>query len=290
MLISLLAATLSAATLQSAEPPEKPEEQIVVTGQANRQEQIRDFVKTLTRTYGTDPLARFDYKDACPEAVGLTPALDAAITARLRLVAKTAGMAVAKPGCAPNVLVMFAPDKTEMLKALRKDSPELFRSPAGPISVPEEQGPALAWYIEGRLDRSGLPVRYDRENGRYALETPVGPSRISAAMRPVLLGSVVIIEQDAVVGLTPTQVADYAAIRAFSRMEPAKLTTGGTPTILTVLSTPMGGSAPESLTRWDLGFLRGLYGSVPAHYAQRQRKEIEREVERTLQGGSSDRR
>ena len=285
MISALLITALALADPASAVPPQAEDEQeIVVSGQADRQKQARKFVKALAGLEGTDPLARFDYKPTCPSAVGLTDALDAAITARLRLIATTAGLEVAKPGCAPNVLVLFAPNKTEMVRELRKKHPEWFQAPDGMVDVPNESGPATAWHLEGRVDRSGLPVPFDSTNGYYVLDTPVAASRINASMRPVLLGSVVVIEQDGVIGFTTTQVADYAAMRAFARTDPARLKKAGASTILTALETPMGGAAPESLTRWDLGYLRGLYSAQATHHAQRQKTDIARSIERGLEG------
>lgn len=285
MISALFAATLATVQAAAVAPPTpEAEQEIVVSGQADRQKQARKFVKALTSIEGTDPLARFDYKPTCPAAVGLTDALDAAITARLRLIAKTAGVELAQPGCAPNVLVLFAPSKQEMVNQLRRKHPEWFQAPDGMVSVANEPGPALAWHLEGRVDRSGVPVPFDPTNGYYVLDTPVAASRTNASMRPVLLGSVVVIEQDGVIGFTTTQVADYAAMRAFARTEPGRLKKAAAATILTALETPMGGAAPESLTRWDLGYLRGLYSVEATHHAQRQKIDIARSIERSLEG------
>lgn len=290
----LFAAALTAAAPPapaSPVPPPPPVEEpseIVVTGRKDQDKQVRQFVKALTDMPGTDPLARFDLRPTCPTAVGLTDALDAAITARLRTVAKAAGIELGAPGCTPNALVLFAPDKREMVRALRKAHPSLFTDATDEmVKVPDEAGPATAWYLETRVDSNGVPLSFNSSNGYYVLETSASPSLLNASARPVLRGSVVVIEQEATVGLTTTQVADYAAMRAFARLNPARLSKGNAPTILRALGAPMGSEVPNSMTRWDLSYLKGLYASGAYQHAQRQRTSIARQIKRDLEKASS---
>jgi hypothetical protein len=92
--------------------------------------------------------------------------------------------------------------------------------------------------------------------------------------RPVYLMSIVVIERRGLDGLTTTQIADYAAMRAFSDASPARARETGAPTILTILETPMGSEMPLSMTAWDLSFLRGLYASPPSLFSNAQRGAI----------------
>jgi hypothetical protein len=103
-------------------------------------------------------------------------------------------------------------------------------------------------------------------------------SRIVAPVRAVLLAAAVVVERDALDGLSTTQLADYALMRALGRVDPHRLTGASPSTILRVLEAPMGSELPGSLTRWDLGFLRGLYGSQANLYAPAHRGEISRRV------------
>jgi len=109
---------------------------------------------------------------------------------------------------------------------------------------------------------------------QYVLEATDTPSRIVPTSRPHFVGSVVVIEIEAASGLTTTQVADYAAMRAFVRTDPGRLGKSASPSILTVLEAPVGASIPVTLTEWDMGFLKALYASDNQRYATQQRQDI----------------
>ena len=51
---------------------------------------------------------------------------------------------------------------------------------------------------------------------------------------------------------------------------------------VTALDTPMGSAVPLTLTRWDLGFLRGLYAAPANLTAASDRSAIRRTVEAEL--------
>lgn len=112
-------------------------------------------------------------------------------------------------------------------------------------------------------------------------------SRITAPGRLHFSAAVVVVEADALDGLTTTQLADYAAMRAFAKTDPARLPPSPPPTILTVLDVPMGGAVPITLTEWDLGFLRGLYDSQANLYGAAQRSQIRRKLESSLSEAES---
>lgn len=88
---------------------------------------------------------------------------------------------------------------------------------------------------------------------------------------------------DALAGLTLVQLANYAAMRAFARTDPARLAQSAAPTILHVLDAPIGSAVPVTLTQWDLSFLRALYASSANNYATRQRSEMRRLVRDDLE-------
>lgn len=259
---------------------------IIVIGKGSRKEQVRDFVKALSDAPPgvTDPIARFGWAPLCPAAVGLADAQDSAITARMRRVAEAAKVPLAKADCQTNALVIFADDKEEMIAALRKEHPAYFTSVSDePVRIVKEAGPATAWHLEAYVDRAGTPVQFDSAAGYHVLNSHIGPSRISSAVRPTFLAAVVVIERRALDGLTTTQVADYAAMRAFTAAKPAKLAKSDAPTILTLLDSTMDSEIPITLTEWDMAYLRAFYATPPNHFGARQRAEIGKEVLRDLE-------
>jgi hypothetical protein len=112
-------------------------------------------------------------------------------------------------------------------------------------------------------------------------------SRLSAGGRPQFAAAAVVVETKALDGLTTVQLADYAAMRAFTRVDPSKLPASA-PTILSILEAPMDSEVPITLTPWDLAFLRAFYASPPNLTTAAQRGEVRRGVEREL--GKAERR
>jgi hypothetical protein len=288
---ALLGAALAFANgLAAQEPPsagESPE--IVVTGQ-DMEQQIRDFVGALTQAPVRGQLSRFE-ESVCPAALGLSVTQKAAIVRRMRVVAKGVGLRVGKESCRANVVVIATDDKRAFIETLERRYPYFFGAlPEREIRrLEREAGPAVAWQLQGFVNADGVAMPADPTTGTYVNRTMHQPSRIVAAARPLFMGAVVVVEKKALIGLTPIQLADYAAMRAFARTDPTRLPDPPPPTILTILDAPMGSSVPVTLTEWDLGFLRGLYGSDPNLYAESQRSAIKRRLGKELERSARSR-
>ena len=91
-----------------------------------------------------------------------------------------------------------------------------------------------------------------------------------------------VVQANALDGLTTTQLADYAAMRAFVRTDPKNLRSSSSDTILSIIDAPMGTAVPLTLTPWDLSFLRAFYASGNNSYAEYQRSEMQRLMKREL--------
>jgi hypothetical protein len=289
LIFAALAAAAPAAAAQQPQQPPRAEaqqpapgdgEEIVVSGIRERREAIRNFIDALDGdTRFGDPLARMDVVPICPAAVGLSDARNAEISARIRTVAEAATLKTAPPGCRPNVLVVFTIDKNAFIAALRREHPAYFGGDtAGQMGLRRQRGPVTAWHVSRRYDRNGEPVPYDGTQGFYTLEAPEGPSRISAQSRPAFIAAVVVIERNAIAGLTPVQVADYAAMRAFTQADEAEFRTTRVSTILTAIEAPMGAAVPNTLTEWDLAYLRGLADTPSFRAGGVQRASIRRRM------------
>lgn len=282
-LAALFSATGTAPALaQAGEEAAMPE--ITVVGREQREKQVKDFVRALTIGATGDPAARFDYSAVCPGVVGLTPAKNDEIAGRMRAVARAGGLPVSdQPDCRPNALVILTADPEVMIDALRATHPIYFTDPGGqPVEPPKQTGPAIAWHLEGRVDRSGTPVGFDREQQRYTVSTITTPSHISNTIRPVMLAGVVVIKLDAIVGLSPVQIADYAAMRLYTRSKPQLIKDAGTPTILTILDAADDAEVPVTLTQWDLDYLKAFYRAAPFREAGSQRAETARAMRKSL--------
>lgn len=286
----LLGLALTAApTLAQDRPPPQTETEILVVGeretQENRAKQINEFVGALSTEGWDSPMTRFE--NICPAVIGLSPARNREIVARIRAVATAAAIKVAEEGCRSNVRVVVIPDKEEMLKLLRSKHSILFRDyDSRPVKLVKEDGPVTAWHVRQKLDRNGNTLE-PNANGVTTISFDGASPRVLALYRPVAMGAMILIEQKGLIGLTTTQIADYTAMRALTTINPHRLSRSNAPTILRVMSSEIGDDTPRSLTQWDLAFLKSAY-SVPAYdYSSSQRGRIRRAIDKELSNTAS---
>jgi hypothetical protein len=286
-------AWLPAAFLQ-AQPPESADaDEIVVTGQRDREEAIHEFIDAVTIEVN-DQMATFRV-DVCPASFGLPAPYNEIVASRIRQVADEAGVPVAEPGCDPNLVVMVADDSLDLFDQFRKDRPALFH--ALELSeirdVREAEGPVRAWQVvelrgsDGRkperiafIEGLGGPPRYVSRG--YKL-TGVLPSRILKATRPDLAISFVVFDLAAIEGLTLTQIADHAAMRTLAKTDAAK---AGAPTILALFEE--GGYRAGGLTTWDAAYLKSLYATTNTVSASQQQSNMERLIGEELEEATGE--
>ena len=177
-------------------------------------------------------------------------------------------------------------DKRAFIDTLAEKRPESFGSMSSQQirRLARARGPAAAWQLSGPVDESGSPLVFDEALGAYRNDTMQAASRIRSAGGVGFDATAVVVEARALEGLTATQLADYAAMRLFAKLDPARLPSPPPRTILAILEAPMGSALPVTLTQWDLGFLRGLYSAPAGLSASGQRSEIVREVNKQLDG------
>lgn len=274
---------LIAAQTAAASPPE-PSSEIVVQGTRVGKEQIRDFVKSVTKAPFDGQVARFD-RPACPSSMGLTPAQNAAVAKRMRNVASAAGIRLAPAPCTPNVFVVVTRDKKAAIEAIDKQFPGYF----GDMSSKEIEDlasssePAVAWQVKSMLSSDGDLLEKPAGSSTYRVQGTFNPSRIRAVTKPTFVASIVVVDVRAAAGLTTTELADYAVMRTFAATDPDRVVKTGVPTILGVLGQPDDKPIPVTLTYWDLGLLKALYSTDNAYYARYQRGEMEEVVREELE-------
>ena len=287
-----LAALLLTAPLAAQQPAPSPPasaagQDVVVTAARDPEREVQAFVEALTPASGgaRAQLSRFETRRVCPTVIGVAPAQRDAIVARMRRVAAAAGAPVAGARCHPNVVLAVAADKRAFIELLAHKYPEML----GELSSREAQqlaqspGPAAAWQLAGPLlNADGVEIPDPKTGEVAANQTVAAGSRITAASRPHVAAAMVVVERAALVGLTITQLADYATVRALSRADPAALGGSAAPTILTVLEAAPGSETPVTLTSWDMDFLKALYVVPENIYAASQRSAIRRGMAHSL--------
>ena len=270
---------------QQSTPTPPPTDEIVVEGlrlEALSEEETRkiasSFVRKLTVIDPFEALALYEPYTYCPAVVGLSAARNAQIEARMRQVADAAGIKPAKAGCATSALVLLVDDKKTFVEEFRRTHPVYFKDERVKVwSLPKEEGPALAWQLASLINENGEPVGYGG-----TVESVSGGSRLLSLTKTAIAMSVVIVERDALRGLNIEQISDYVLMRGLVSGDPSDLGEIGAASILTVLSTPMGGETYASLTEWDLAYIKELYRGDPRIYGQRKGAALRRVIREAL--------
>ena len=278
----------------AAQEPAADTSNIVVEGVKDRAKRLQNFVKDLTpSTLTYNQLARWEVP-VCPAAFGLTPQQRALVVERMRTLAQAVDIPLARPGCDPNVIVIVTTNKGALLSALEKKHPDYFPADwsRGRVrDIERDAYPVASWQFEGVVSTDGLRISDSTASndtvdpaGLVAATIPtIAPaSRMRPAGRHDVLTSILVVQTNALAGLTTTQFADYAAMRTFVHTDPKQLRASASETILKVMDAPIGTAVPLSLTSWDLSFLKAYYASGTQSYANAQRHEIAERMKREL--------
>jgi hypothetical protein len=283
---ALLTTTLLLSSTAAAQQP--PVEagapgEIVVTGARDRDEQVRAFVRALTPA-PSGSIARFEDR-VCPVTIGLSPEQNEQVSARIRKIATAIDLRVSKPGCTPNVMVIATPDERVLIERAAQERTSSFGSmtPRQIRKLARSPGPAAAWQLHAQVDTSGTPYAFDPAIGAYVRRTAQTESRTRTPVARGIFASALVVETASLGGLTPVQLADYAAMRLFAEIDPARLPSPSPATILNILDAPRGTALPITMTHWDFGVLRGLYTGSTDRLLVTQRSSIVREVGKQLE-------
>lgn len=283
---TVLAALLAAqGSPGSPSPAPQSSQDIVVEGVRQQREQVRQFIRALSDVPNFGQIAKF-HAPVCPAVMGLPEAQNRMVAERMKKVAEAAGIRTGDAKCKPNVFLIASQDKGSTIEALYRSYPAYF----GEMRAREvrkliaSKSPSVAWQVKGLLSADGTVLKKTPLDGYYVNEGTNSGSRVRAGTMPQFVASMVMVERQALTGLTVTQVADFAAMRAFADTNPAKAAGAGAPTILTILDKADNQMVPVTLTHWDLGYLKSLYATSNAYYASYQRGEMEQVVEREVTG------
>lgn len=257
---------------------------IVVRGKREREAQIRTFIDQLAPGRFNKRLVRFS-ADVCPGALGFEAAQGKAIAARLRDVGRAVGVPLAKPGCKPNLWVVLTDDRDALAEKIRG-------AWENGLGKRPERGAktdfATVLHQEGEVDANGQQLGAKKDigdgDGGYYQSEIYTSDRIRPQASRTFTASAMLVEPKAVTGLTALQLADYAAMRLFARADPARLGPDSPGSILSALAAPMGSEVPQSVTEWDVAFLKALYRSNIRSYAGRQKQEMQGIVRKEITG------
>lgn len=265
-------AALIALTQSQASSPS--DNQTIVVEGLNSKRQANNYLDKVLPSVFDGQIGRFD-DPLCPAVIGLPNNLNGEVLGRLRQVAAVAKIPVKAAGCTPNLMIIVVDDKRALIEGMRKKK-ETYLYGLGDERVSKlenSSGPVAAWQITDIVGADGMPLRYDGD-GFPRLFTTVPPSRVVETTRKRILAGVVVLEQRGLVNVTTRQLADYALVRLLAPMVAKELPAPNS-SVLSLFNDGMTPTdAPQSLTWWDLAYLKALSDTRSDIVADIQRHEI----------------
>jgi hypothetical protein len=270
-----------------AQEGDEPSE-IVVEGKRPSRSATEAFVRELTPSPLGGQLGRF-LDPVCPVVVGMSEADKGLVENRMRRVAAAVQVPVAPQRCAPNIYVVLGRDKREIIDGLRNQFPGLVEGVPRPLMKRLIHGPepVAAWQTVDVIGSDGMPLasaRMSADGDPVRIARTVGtPSRIEAKTKPYFVASVLVIEGKALRGVTTRQLADYAAMRTLAPTDTTRESKLPAPSILSLFNPDAApDAAPQSVTWWDVKFLKSLYAFDNAVSASAQRSSMSRYMAKEL--------
>ena len=246
---------------------------IVIEG-INPRRRADNYLDQVLPTLFDGQIGRFE-DPLCPATIGLPDKLRDEVLNRLKLVAGVARIPLATGKCRANLVIIVVDNKKVLIDGMEKKK-ESYLYGIGRARVGQLEraaGPVAAWQITDVIGADGMPLRTDGD-GFPRLFTTVPPSRVVETTRKRIIGGVVVLEQRGLVDVTTRQLADYALVRLLAPME-AKERTPPSSSVLSLFNDGVRPqNAPQSLTWWDLAFLKALADTRSDIVADVQRHEI----------------
>ena len=289
--VLLFAATHGAAQPGPTEPVESAE--VVVTGTRPAHDRALADTRAVASPVNGQ-LARYEVP-VCPLALGLARAQAEVIETRIRHIARRVNVRTAPAGCAPNLVVFAAENGRRLLDLLHRRRSLLFAS----LEVRElaallrSPGPCWTWRSVTPKRRDGGPVEMISEfqvaggpprhvPGRAYAVHNAHLGRLTRPDRQDIDVSFVVLDAQALAGLTLGQIGDYAGVVALGAIRPGRagsLTNGFILTMFQDVGAER--TPPVEATDFDLAYLTGLYAGEAGFSSDRKSAEIAAGIRRS---------
>jgi hypothetical protein len=214
----------------------------------------------------------------CVHVTGLDPATSVFVQQRIKEIATKIGAPVVRRDpCVPNVGIYFTVHPQELLDAIAHKQPELIYSHN--MNKATMTKPLQAWYATMGRNWDGA-VGLDAECGYRGIPLgwpcgvphPVFNSRLETGLSPEMGAATILVDVQAVSGLSVNTLADYLALLALAETHPG-ISCQPAPSIFNLLMKECSDALKTpSLSEMDIALLTGLYKSgAGADQLQRQR-------------------
>ncbi len=238
---------------------------------AKLKHEVAGFIRTVTQLTEVDQYAR-RAKPFCPVVLNIDPQYTASVLDKVRRAAAATGtLTEARPGCEPNLAIIFSNDGDSLVRAMSMRQPLLF---AG-LTIAKrrelfDSGRAVRWwYGTGTEGADGDKV--DEEGNLKVWHA----SLVSTGVRFNLSATVVVVDITRAEGYPLDAIASYAAMVAFAQIKGTDGGLAGLPSVLGMFArTGARSDAQPDLTVWDRAYLHGLYHIAPDRPAWQQRSAL----------------
>jgi hypothetical protein len=202
---------------------------------------------------------------------------------RISLLAVEVGLKPGKPGCSPDVMIIFTTNGDETAGFIVDSEPRLLRPGAGRAGMNLSSDALEEFARTNRAVRwwhVSMPV--DARIGTHAVRLPAdkdapivnmgggGGSRVYSASRDDMLYAVVVVDATKLRGTTWQQLGDYLAMVSLAQIDP-QAHLSAFDSILNLFDNPR---AYSGLTDWDRSYMQALYAFNQERVPQAQSNEI----------------
>ncbi len=232
----------------------------------------------------------------CPITVGLSPAFNDFVSARILAVALTVGAPTqAAPGCRHNVYVVFAVDPQDTLKQMAKQDPRIlgYHHSQQTRDLQTANRPIQGWYLTSTRAARG-DESIDEPNPLLPLESSVlnqgqhpsglPGSHLSNGISSAIVNVVIVVDVNKIVGRPIGAIADYVAVLTLTQAF-ATVRCGTLPSIMDLMLPDCHEKEPlTGVTAGDLAFLRALYKADLEALLPLERDSVENLMRRQFEG------
>lgn len=251
---------------------------ITVTGTRLTAEQIdlgaRDYVRSVLPTPSYGQYARWA-DPVCAKVTGIEDNYAAIVTARVMAAADAAGVKRGKPGCRPNLSIVFSEDAATTVKAIVRKKPKQISGLNGAerARLLGDPLPVRWWHGIELRGSDGRPAAPNASGALMSAQsaggTPLGnvlpgsaaqtdswsSSLIDTHIAVWATSAVVVVDVTLAAGKPLDAVSDYVAMVALAPMRlPPPV-----PGVTSILGLFSGQQSSSELSEWDRAFLASLY-------------------------------
>jgi hypothetical protein len=289
--LALLLLSSAAALAQTPAPPVSGGVETVYSdSQLERDQSIsRETVQTILDPVDTadDQYARWK-RPVCFNVYGLSAAAKYVVERRLKDIAQQVGAPIDRNDpCRPTVTIAFTTDPNATLESIAKVRPWMLPGFNMIRNSVRQSQPIQAWYTTVVTNDNGhRTIEYDGFSDEPNFMPSATISRISTGVSTEMGTVVMVVDTNAIMGMSLGTLADHFALLSLAQARAARHCRD-IETIANLMQKDCGTERkPTAITNNDLALLTGLYKTPDDHMQRLQRQRVIGNMRRTLEAQS----